>query len=193
MTKIRVADYLGSWTTPEELPEHDFPELGFVGRSNVGKSTLINKLVSRKSLARSSSTPGKTRTFNVYKVAADDAQDKTKTFHFVDLPGFGYAKLSKVEREQFGKMIVDFVLKRKQLQKIFLLQDCRRPPGEDELSVLELASRVGKELHIVITKTDKLNKQEHKECIRMLSEAFQIEGKLLHLSSDVDSLWKLIF
>ncbi len=193
MTKIRVADFLGSWTEPQDLPEHDFPEVAFIGRSNVGKSTLINKLVSRKSLAHSSSTPGKTRTFNVYKIAADDCSNRTRTFHFVDLPGFGYAKLSKEDRQKFSKMIVDYILERKQLKTILLLQDCRRAPAQDEISVLELANRVEKNLQVVLTKTDKLNKQEHKERLLALSDDFQVAGKALILSSQPDKLWELIF
>ena len=114
---VNNVDLIAVAAKKQQYPESFLPEIAFVGKSNVGKSSLINCMVNRKSLARTSSSPGKTRTINFYNIE--------NTLHFVDLPGYGYARASKTEIEKWGKMIEEYLLKREQLKSIILLIDIR--------------------------------------------------------------------
>ena len=142
------ADFIASYGISSQLPESDRPELSFSGRSNVGKSSLINKLCNRKNLARVSSTPGKTATINFY--AVDDC-------YFVDLPGYGYARTSKTQRSEFSKLITDYVIKCEKMHFLFVLADIRLEPQKIDLRFIEMLGREGIPLGIVFTKTDKLS------------------------------------
>jgi GTP-binding protein len=160
---LHNADITVSAVRKNQYPQTGYPEFAFVGRSNVGKSSMINKLLNRKSLARVSSTPGKTITINFYNI--DD------TIFLVDLPGYGYAKRSKGDVESWGKMIDDYLYSRPQLRKVMLLVDSRHKPSKDDLMMLDWirASQADDEGVIVIaTKTDKLNKREFEENMDML-------------------------
>lgn len=136
------------------LPENELPEYAFAGRSNVGKSSLINTLMQRKSLARTSSKPGKTVTINFYRVKTDEE------LYFVDLPGYGYAKRSREQSAQWGEMIERYLSTSKQLKAIFILVDCRIPVQDSDLQMLRYARYYNIPRIIVATKADKLKKNE---------------------------------
>lgn len=160
---LHNADITVSAVRKNQYPQTGYPEFAFVGRSNVGKSSMINKLLNRKSLARVSSTPGKTITINFYNI--DD------TIFLVDLPGYGYAKRSKGDVESWGNMIDDYLYYRPQLKKVMLLVDSRHKPSKDDFMMLDWirASQPEDEGVIVIaTKTDKLNRREFEENMDML-------------------------
>lgn len=134
------------------LPEHDIPEVAFAGKSNVGKSSMINALMNRKSLARTSSQPGKTQTINFYNI--NDA------VYFVDLPGYGYAKTSQEVKEKWGKMIERYLKKSKMLKRVFLLVDIRHEPSENDRLMYEWIVYQGYEPVIIATKMDKLKRSQ---------------------------------
>ena len=141
------ADFIASYGISSQLPESDRPELSFSGRSNVGKSSLINKLCNRKNLARVSSTPGKTATINFY--AVDDC-------YFVDLPGYGYARRGQKGKTQIQRIIEDYILEREQMTNLFLLIDSRLDPQTIDLEFMEWLGEHGVPFSIVFTKGDKL-------------------------------------
>lgn len=135
-----------------KLPENHLPEIALAGKSNVGKSSLINNLVCRKALARTSSEPGKTQTINYYKV--------NNAFYLVDLPGYGFAKVSKEVREKWGRMIEHYLHESKQLKAVVLLIDIRHDPGENDKSMYNWIVESGYRPIIVATKTDKLKRSQ---------------------------------
>jgi len=134
------------------FPVNTDPEFAFAGKSNVGKSSLINALLNRKSLARTSSTPGKTQTVNFYKV--------NKAFYFVDLPGYGYAKVSKTSREKWGKMIERYLHKSAMLKQVFLLIDIRHEPGENDRMMYDWIVKNGYRPIVIATKKDKIKRSQ---------------------------------
>ena len=134
------------------FPDNTCPEFAFAGKSNVGKSSLINALLNRKSLARTSSTPGKTQTVNFYRV--NDA------FYFVDLPGYGYARVSKTEREKWGKMIERYLHKSQMLRQVFLLIDIRHEPGENDRMMYDWIVKNGFHPVVIATKKDKIKRSQ---------------------------------
>ena len=152
----------------EQYPKKKLPEFAFAGRSNVGKSSLINKLLSRKSLARVSATPGKTATINFYNI--DD------TIFLVDLPGYGYAKRSREEIEAWGDMIEEYLKTREQLKRVILLVDSRHAPTTDDKMMLEWirASRPKDGAIVIDTKTDKLKKRELAENLEMIERELDL-------------------
>lgn len=141
-----------SAVTPKQYPNEGYPEFAFAGRSNVGKSSLINKLLNRKSLARVSGTPGKTVTINFYNI--DD------TVFLVDLPGYGYAQRSKTEIEKWGKMMEDYLANRGPLVQTILLVDSRHKPTKDDITMCEWIRHYHDRVIVVATKIDKLKKSE---------------------------------
>ena len=135
-----------------KLPVTKLPEIAFAGKSNVGKSSLINSLINRKSLARTSSQPGKTRTINFYNIE--------KTLYFVDLPGYGYAGVSHDEREKWGDMIENYLKSSKQLKAIFLLVDIRHEPSANDRLMYEYVQNSGFKPIVIATKADKINRSQ---------------------------------
>jgi len=133
-------------------PDTGLPEVAVIGRSNVGKSSFINAVANRKNLARVSAAPGKTRTINFYKVS--------DLFCLVDLPGYGYAKVSKTEYASWGRMIEEYLRERKELGCVVMLLDIRREPTADDLTMLEWFNHYGREVHFVATKADKISRNE---------------------------------
>jgi len=123
--KVVSSDIVISAVKPAQYPESELPEFALAGRSNVGKSSFINKMLNRKGLARISSKPGKTQTLNFYLI--------NEILHFVDVPGYGYAKVSKKEREAWGKMIETYLTTREQLRAVLLIVDLRHPPTSDDI------------------------------------------------------------
>ncbi len=147
------ADFLKSSSTINQCPKPDRPEYAFIGRSNVGKSSLINSICNRKSLAKTSSTPGKTQLINHFTI-------NKGLWYLVDLPGYGYAKVSKKLRSSFSKIILDYIGKRENLMCLFVLIDSRLPLQNNDLNFMNLMVENGVPISIILTKTDKLNKTE---------------------------------
>ncbi len=143
-----------------KFPVNRLPEFAFAGKSNVGKSSLINGLMMRKSYARTSAQPGKTQTVNFYNI--NDA------FYFVDLPGYGYAKVSETEKARWGKMIEKYLHSSKQLRQVFLLVDIRHAPGANDRQMFEWITANGYEPVIIATKLDKLNRSERQKADKIL-------------------------
>lgn len=173
-----------------KLPKNVLPEIAFAGKSNVGKSSLINALILRKSFARTSSQPGKTQTINFYKV--NDA------FYYVDLPGYGYAKASVSEREQWGKMIEKYLNTSKQLKAVFLLVDIRHEPSANDRNMYEWIKYNGYEPIVVATKADKLNRSQIQKNLKIVREGFgaKKETTILPFSAETmqgrEELWEII-
>ncbi len=148
-----------------KLPENVHPEVAFAGKSNVGKSSLINALMNRKSLARTSSQPGKTQTINYYNI--------NNEIYFVDLPGYGYAKANEKVKAQWGKMIEDYLHKSKQLRYVFLLIDIRHEPGNNDVIMYDWIKRHGYQPIIIATKLDKINRSQVQKHIKMIRTKLQ--------------------
>ena len=148
-----------------KLPDNDLPEIAFAGKSNVGKSSLINGLLNRKSLARTSAQPGKTQTINFYNV--------NKNLYFVDLPGYGYAKVSVEIRAKWGKMIEDYLHKSKQLKLVFLLIDIRHAPSENDRIMYDWIRRNGYDPIIIATKLDKINRSQIQKQVKLIRTTLQ--------------------
>lgn len=149
-----------------QYPEEDKPEFLLVGRSNVGKSSFINTLIDRKNYARTSGQPGKTKTINFYLVNDD--------FYLVDAPGYGYATVSKKEREKFGMMIEDYLLNRKELKQIFLLVDFRYEPKDDDKLMYDFLKHYNLPVTIVATKADKVSKNNYYKQRKLMMDALDI-------------------
>ncbi|NLF45630.1 MAG: YihA family ribosome biogenesis GTP-binding protein [Syntrophomonadaceae bacterium] len=158
---IKKAEYIGSFVEMKQLPPGLLPEVALMGRSNVGKSSLINKTVNRKKLAKSSSTPGKTQTINYYLL--------NEALYLVDLPGYGYAKVSKTQRRQWQKMIERYIKERQQLKGVILLLDIRHEPGESDILMKDWLNQLGIPLLAIATKADKISRgarSKHTSIIR---------------------------
>ena len=158
------ADFIASYGISSQLPESDRPELSFSGRSNVGKSSLINKLCSRKNLARVSSTPGKTATINFY--AVDDC-------YFVDLPGYGYAKVAKSEKWRWAELIEGYLNdQERDLALVILLVDMRHPATRLDVDMVNYLIETERPFLVVLTKADKLNKTERAQRLAAIADEF---------------------
>lgn len=149
------------------LPENSKPEIAFAGKSNVGKSSLINALINRKSYARTSAQPGKTQTINFYNI--NDAM------YFVDLPGYGYAKVSQTIKEKWGKMIERYLQKSKQLKAVFLLIDIRHEPSANDKNMYEWILYQGYKPIIIATKADKISRGQIQKHVKMIKTELQAE------------------
>ena len=150
-----------------KLPDSPHPEVAFAGKSNVGKSSLINALMNRKSLARTSAQPGKTQTINYYNV--NDA------VYFVDLPGYGYAKASEEVKAKWGKMIEDYLHKSKQLKAVFLLIDIRHEPSGNDRIMYDWIVNQGYHPIIIATKLDKINRSQIQKQVKLIKTTLQVE------------------
>jgi GTP-binding protein len=156
--EVVKAEFVSSFADVKKCPVPDRPEFAFIGRSNVGKSSLINMLVGRKQLAKTSNTPGKTQTINHFNI--------NDQWYLVDLPGYGYANVSKTLKAGFGKIIDSYVLKRENLDCLFVLLDSRLEPQKIDLSFMEWAGSAGVPLGLIFTKTDKLSANELNKSMR---------------------------
>ncbi len=150
-----------------KLPENDKPEVAFAGKSNVGKSSLINALMNRKSLARTSAQPGKTQTINYYNV--------NDSVYFVDLPGYGYAKVSESEKARWGKMVERYLHKSRQLRRVFLLVDIRHAPSENDRMMYEWICGNGYQPVIIATKLDKINRSQVGKQLKLIREGLGLD------------------
>ncbi|RSK28047.1 YihA family ribosome biogenesis GTP-binding protein [Bacillus sp. HMF5848] len=187
---IKTAEIVMSAVSPAQYPGDNLPEIVLSGRSNVGKSSLINTLLGRKSLARISSKPGKTQTLNFYLI--------NESFYFVDVPGYGYAKVSKREREKFGEMIETYLTERDQLKVTCLLVDLRHEPTEDDCIMYNYLKHFGLPTIVVATKADKIPKgkwTQHEARVRKTLDMVK-EDQVVLFSSETgkgkDELWGLL-
>lgn len=146
--RITSAEFVVSAATADQFPRDGLPEVAFAGRSNVGKSSLINRLLGRRDLARTSSTPGRTRLINFYKVNG--------ALYFVDLPGYGYARVPRAMREAWGKLVEGYLASRKELAGVVCIVDARHPPMPADREVVEFLEGIGRPALIVLTKADKV-------------------------------------
>ncbi len=154
------------------LPETEMPEIAFAGKSNVGKSSLINGLLNRKSLARASSQPGKTQTINYYNINHD--------LYFVDLPGYGYAQVSVEIRAKWGKMVERYLHTSKQLRLVFLLIDIRHEPSENDCIMYDWIVKNGYEPVIIATKLDKIKRSQIQKNLKIIRQKIQpVEGTII--------------
>ena len=150
-----------------KLPENSMPEVAFSGKSNVGKSSLINALMNRKSLARTSSQPGKTQTINFYNV--------NDRIYFVDLPGYGYARANESVKAQWGKMIENYLHRSRQLKAVFLLIDIRHKPSDNDCVMYDWILDHGFKPIIIATKLDKINRSQIQKQVKLLRETLKAE------------------
>ena len=150
--KVHNVEIVISAVQPEQYPKTKIPEIALAGRSNVGKSSFINTLINRKSLARTSGKPGKTQTLNFYLIE--------EALHFVDVPGYGYAKVSKTERAKWGKMIETYITEREQLQAVVSLVDMRHDPTVDDIQMYNFLKYYNIPVIVVATKCDKIKKNQ---------------------------------
>ncbi len=173
-----------------KLPEHSLSEIAFAGKSNVGKSSLINALLNRKALARTSSQPGKTQTINFYNI--------NESFYFVDLPGYGYAKVSQEIREKWGKMIERYLKQSKVLKLVCLLVDIRHAPSENDKIMYEWIVYQGYQPVILATKLDKIKRSAREKQIKLIRESLGAtkETVILPFSAETkqgrEEVWQLI-
>ncbi|MFC4711848.1 ribosome biogenesis GTP-binding protein YihA/YsxC [Planococcus dechangensis] len=188
--EVHNVELVISAVRPAQYPETELPEFALAGRSNVGKSSFINKLIGRKSMARISSKPGKTQTLNFYKIE--------EQLFFVDVPGYGYAKVSKTEREAWGKMIETYITSREQLRAVIQIVDLRHPPSKDDQMMYDFMKHYNIPCIIIATKADKIPKgkwDKHKKIVR---ETLDMEkgDPLIVFSSETglgkDEAWKQI-
>jgi len=170
---IRKAEFITSAVEPHQYPNLGLPEIALAGRSNVGKSSIINAMVNRSGLAKVGNTPGKTRLINFFNV--------NDTLLLVDLPGYGYAKVSKEERKSWGSLAETYLTTRENLKAILLLLDIRHEPTEDDALMMQYIRESGRKLIVVANKSDKISRSEHKRHIDIIR-------KVLNLSSDIDIL-----
>lgn len=172
------------------LPKNDLPEIAFLGKSNVGKSSLINKLMQRKSLARTSQAPGKTQTINYYKINDE--------IYFVDLPGYGYAKVSQELRQKWGKMIEKYLTTSPSLKIICLLVDIRHEPTENDRLMYDWIKYHGYKVLVILTKADKLKRSVLSKNIKMIEKSLKVseEDMVVAFSSETgqgrDEVYEII-
>lgn len=181
--KISSVDLKISAVRRSQYPEDGLPEFMLVGRSNVGKSSFINTLVGRKNIARTSSKPGKTQTLNFYLV--------NQSFYLVDVPGYGYAAVDKKTQEKFGKMIEEYLEKREEMKRVFMLIDFRHKPTEDDVLMYNFLKYYNIPVTIVATKVDKVGGSKTESCKKdILSTLDLVVGDDLILFSSVTKLGK---
>ena len=177
MIKIKKSELETVAVKPSQYPPVGLPEIAFAGRSNVGKSSLLNLLTGRKALARVSGSPGKTRTINFYKVNDE--------FRIVDLPGYGYAKISKSVSENWGEMMEAYLSNREGLKKVIQLVDVRHEPSAQDVQMYEYLKYYGLDGIVVATKADKVSRNELQKCISVIRKTLDLspEDKVIPISS----------
>jgi len=178
--KISTIEFLGSFTKIEQCPKPDKPEYAFIGRSNVGKSSLINALTQRKSLARVSKSPGKTQTINLFEI--------NDSWRLVDLPGYGYAKVSQKQREQWDQMIINYLSFRTNLVTAFVLVDGRIPPQKVDLEFIGRLGKKGIPFVILFTKWDKVKTKDRTKTLNTYKKKLQDDWATLPNMKTTSSL-----
>ena len=165
---IRSAELETVCGVTSKLPENTLPEVAFAGKSNVGKSSLINALMNRKALARTSSSPGKTQTINFYNV--------NKAMYLVDLPGYGYTKIAESEKRKWGVMVENYLHSSKQLKAVFLLIDIRHDPSENDRMMYDWILRQGYPPMIIATKLDKVKRSQVQKQLKAIRDGLNLES-----------------
>lgn len=170
----------------EQYPDDGLPQIALVGRSNVGKSSMINTLLNRRNFARVSQTPGKTRTINFFMV--------NKNMYLVDLPGYGYAKLSKQEKDSWGKIMEEYFTKSKNLNHVFVLVDIRHKPKTDDVNMVEYIRYHDIPLSIIATKSDKLTRNQQNQSVKIISDTLKVGKEEIFMLSSLkktgqDEIW----
>jgi len=186
--KIVSTEFIKSALEPSQYPEGAFPEIAFAGRSNVGKSSLINALTQRKSLARTSSTPGCTQYINFFRI--------NKQISFVDLPGYGFAKVPVSIRRNWKPMVETYLKERTSLRLVILILDIRRDPSEEEFAFLHWLRLYNISVLVVLTKTDKISRNQAAVRLRQIKGAFKLTSKPVLFSARTGegkaAVWRLI-
>ena len=188
--KIQSAGFVASATSPSQFPRDGLPEIAFAGRSNVGKSSLINRLLNRKGLARVSKTPGRTRAINFFKI--------NQTFFFVDLPGYGYAEVSKALRLSWGPLIEGYLSSREVLRATVLIVDARHGPLEMDLELKAFLDYHGIPAIVALTKVDKLPRSRWPEQVRLTAQTLSLGSEQAPIlfsaetGEGVKALWSAI-
>jgi len=186
---IKSAEFMTSAVRPQQYPAPDLPELAFAGRSNVGKSSLINTLVSRRKLVQTSSVPGKTRLINFFRV--------NEALMLVDLPGYGYARVSETERRKWRPMIEQYLSGRESLKAVVVILDIRRTPNEEDAQLLNWLDRREIPSVLIVTKADKLSKTAQAKQRTLIAAALEVEPDELVLFSAKtrqgrEELWRIL-
>jgi len=186
---VKSAEFVTSAVKPDQYPDASLPEIAFAGRSNVGKSSLINTLVNRKRLVKTSSTPGRTQLINFFIV--------NQAFYLVDLPGYGYAKVPAAVKKKWGPMIEGYLKRRSSLQAVTLIMDIRRTPQVEERNFIDWLNLYGIPVIPVLTKADKLSKNKQNKQIQLITAALEINREQLTLFSaksrlGKERLWEII-
>ena len=188
--KIRSTEMVVSAVNRNQYPTEGLPEIALVGRSNVGKSSTINTLLNRRNFARTSQTPGKTRTINFFLI--------NNEFYFVDLPGYGYAKIAKSEKEKWGVIMERYLQDRNELCAIFLLVDIRHEPTNDDVMMYEWIKHFGYNCVVIATKADKISRGQYQKHFSIIRKKLQLEKdeKIIPISSlkktGVEDVWNEI-
>lgn len=186
---IRSTEFVKSATKPGNFPVDGEPEIAFAGRSNVGKSSLINTLLNRRNLVRTSSTPGRTQLLNFFRV--------NEQFSLVDLPGFGFAKVPLAVKKAWGPMIRTYLEQRESLRGVVFILDIRRVPGEEDLQMLDWLEEFAVPTILVVTKIDKLGRSQYQKHLKLIAEATGLPVDAFSLFSassrhGVDEVWERI-
>ena len=185
--KVNTAEFVISAVGPKQYPQDGLPEIALVGRSNVGKSSMLNRMMNRKGLARTSSRPGKTQTLNYFRV--------NNMLYFVDFPGYGYAKVSKSIKEQWGKMIESYLKNREELKFVIQLVDVRHPPSKDDVAMYDWCKRIGIPTVVVATKGDKIARGRWMQHLKVIRQDLQLrqDDTIILFSAETgqgkDELW----
>ncbi|MCM3001959.1 ribosome biogenesis GTP-binding protein YihA/YsxC [Paenibacillus cellulositrophicus] len=188
--KVTNAEFIISAVGPDQYPVDALPEIALAGRSNVGKSSLINRMINRKNLARTSSTPGKTQHMNYYRI--------NEALYFVDFPGYGYAKVSKTQRAAWGKMIEKYMLERQTLKLVLMVVDLRHPPTKDDIMMYDWLQHYDIPICVVATKADKIPKSRWQKHVKQMKESLLLRSTDLFVmfSSELgvgkEELWAVI-
>jgi GTP-binding protein len=188
--KIKSAEIVISAVSKAQYPENSLPEIALAGRSNVGKSSFINKMLNRKNLARTSSKPGKTQTLNFYLI--------NEAFYFVDVPGYGYAKVSKTERAKWGNMIESYLTGRHELKSVILIVDLRHPPTNDDVLMYQFLKHYLIPVIVIATKADKIPRGKWEKHAKVVKEKLAIEKEdpVIIFSSETgvgkEEVWQVI-
>ncbi len=188
--KVTKAEIVISAVKPEQYPNDPWPHFALAGRSNVGKSSFINKMLNRKNLARTSSKPGKTQTLNFYNI--------NDIFYFVDVPGYGFAKVSKKDREAWGKMIETYLTTSENLRAVIQIIDIRHKPSEDDKLMYNFCKHYEMPVIIIATKADKIPKGKWDKHLKVVKETLDIDPNdpIVIFSSETgkgkDEAWSII-
>lgn len=188
--KINSAEIVISAVSNKQYPATTIPEVALAGRSNVGKSSFINKIINRKNLVRTSGKPGKTRTLNFYII--NDA------FHFVDVPGYGYAQVSKTEKEKWGRMMEEYLETREQLRLVVLIVDIRHKPTQEDVQMFDYAIYLDLPVLVIATKLDKIGKTKRHAHLKQITKAFHdCDPKMIvpfsaETGENKDKIWSIM-